>query len=331
MTSSRDPSAPPLREALDAAALDEPAGYVVLVEAQERIHFLDWTAPGIGGRGERGSEPPGRAGVLLIHGLAQTAFVWAPIARRLIAPRLNQPRPIAAMDLRGHGLSDAPTSGYDLATLASDAVAVAEGSGALDDPAARLVVVGHGFGAIVAAAAAVALGARCSGVVLVDGGWEHLETATAQGVEEFLRALEEPPEVLSSLAAYLADRAAFDPATWDRDQEAAARAAVVELPSGRVVSATRPHVLESCVRSMFDYDPLETLTAVASAGTPIHVLAAAEDEAGGRMRALGIVGDALAAIGRPIASRRSFPAYGHNLMRYRPDDVAAAILAARPE
>ena len=60
-------------------------------------------------------------------------------------------------------------------------------------------------------------------------------------VEEFLRGLDEPPEVMRSMAAFLADRAGFDPATWDADQERAARATVVETHAGKVVPATRPH------------------------------------------------------------------------------------------
>src|SRR5258705_5080698 len=125
---------------------DEPPGFVVVVAPGDRIHFLDW-----GGTGE--------PGVLLIHGLAASAWVWAPVARRLIGVRRT-----IAMDLRGHGLSDAPTDNgaYDLDVLADDVAAVAEGSGLLD-PAidgSRLSLVGHGFGAIVAAAAAAMLGER---------------------------------------------------------------------------------------------------------------------------------------------------------------------------
>lgn len=330
MTAPRDPAHPFASTGSDEGASEGPVGYVVLVDEQERIHFVDWTVPtadpsarAAGSTGQAQATGSGAA-ILLIHGLAQTAHVWAPVARRL---RLH--RSVVAMDLRGHGLSDAPTTGYDLGTLATDAVAVAEGSGALDVPGARVVVAGHGFGAIVAAAAALVLGDRCAGLVLVDGGWEDLDAATGLSVDEFLRALEEPPEVLESLAAYLADRAAFDPSTWDADQEAAARAAVIELPAGRVVSATRPHALEACVRSMFDYRPIVMLSGVAALGTPIHVLAAAEDEAGGRLRALDRVDEALAALGRPLSSCHRFPSDGHNLMRYRPADVTQAILEVR--
>ncbi len=105
---------PPDPEAGPAVA--EPAGFVVEVAPGERVHFLDWG----------GAATPG---VLLIHGLSNTAWSWAPVARRLRAARR-----VVAMDLRGHGLSDAPTDGYDEAGFTADVVAVAEGSGLLAEP-----------------------------------------------------------------------------------------------------------------------------------------------------------------------------------------------------
>lgn len=288
----------------------EPDGFVVEAGTGERIHFLDW-----GGRTGAGSTP----GVLLIHGLSNTAWSWTPVARRLRAVRQ-----VVAMDLRGHGLSDAPTEGYDPETLAADAQAVAEGSGLLADAGDRVVIAGHGFGAIVAAWTAAALGVRCAGLVLVDGGWESLEAASGMEVDEFLRGLDEPPEVMRSIGAFLADRQAFDPASWDVDQERAARSTVVETHAGRVVPSTRPHATEACVRAMFEYDPVATLAAIAA---PIVALVAADDESRSRESALAAASEARATAGRePIASA-SFGHAGHNLMRYRPEEVCAAILA----
>ncbi len=255
--------------AADLAA--EPEGFVVLVDDGDRVHFLDW-----GG-------PSGSTGALLIHGLSQTAWLWAPVARRLRGAART-----VAMDLRGHGLSDAPTDDptaeYGLPALAADVVAVAEGSGLLAEPEDRVVLAGHGFGAIVAAEAAAALGPRCAGLLLVDGGWEDLEHSSEMDVDEFLRGLDEPPEVMSSMRAFLADRAAFDPTTWDADQQRAARATVVETHAGRVVPATRPHALEACVRTMFGYDPREALPRVVA---PVVALVASDDEAGSRTAAPG--------------------------------------------
>jgi len=289
----------------------EPDGFVVEVETGDRIHFLDWGGP----RG-RDTESPG---VLLIHGLSNTAWSWAPVARRLCARRH-----VVAMDLRGHGLSDAPTDGYDPDTLAGDVTAVAEGSGLLGGPEDRLLVAGHGFGAIVAAWAAAALGTRCAGVVLVDGGWESLEAASGMDVDEFRRGIDEPPEVMRSMGAFLADRQAFDPSTWDADQERAARAAVVETHAGHLVPSSRPHATQACVRAMFGYEPAATLPTIAA---PVTALLASDDESGSRAAALADVSAARVSAGRdPI---RSMPIghAGHNLMRYRPDEVCAAILS----
>jgi pimeloyl-ACP methyl ester carboxylesterase len=298
----------------------EPDGFVVVAESGDRIHFLDWGGPGAPA-GEGASEVPG---VLAIHGLSQTAWIWAPVARRLGGE--GGIRRVVSMDLRGHGLTDAPTDdgAYDLPVLAADVVAVAEGSGLLvtGDESARVVLAGHGFGAIVAATAAVELGQRCAGLVLVDGGWESLEASTGVDVDEFLRGIDEPPEVMRSLSAYLRDRSRFDPSTWDADQERAARATVVETHAGRVVPSTRPHALEACVRAMFTYDPLGTLSAVSA---PVVALVAADDDAGSRARALAAVSRARVDAGQDPIEQLSFGSVGHNLMRYRPREVAAAI------
>jgi len=276
----------------------EPPGFVVFVEPGDRIHFLDWAGDG-------------RPGVVLVHGLAGSAWAWTAVARRLrLAIRT------VAMDLRGHGLSDAPTApgSYDLDVMAGDVVAVAEGSGVLAGGGAdRVILAGHGFGAVVAAAAAVALGDRCATLVLVDGGLDHLPTTSGMDVDEFLRGLDEPPEVMRSMTAYLADRRSWDPSTWDADEERAARAAVVETPAGRLVGATRPHALEASVRTMFAYEPAAILAAVTA---PIVAVRRA--------------GPASAVPGPPIARLASrtveLAAPGHNLLRYRPAEVAAAIL-----
>jgi len=312
---------------LDLAAVPEPNpsaepdGFVVLVDPNDRIHFLDWGGPD-GAEVPDGAAGPAAAaaGVLLIHGLAQTAWIWTPVARRLRAACRT-----VAMDLRGHGLSDAPTQGYAEATLSGDAIAVADGSGLL---ARRVVLAGHGFGAVVAAWTAAALGDRCAGLVLVDGGWEDLRAATGMEPDEFLGGLDEPPEVLRSMDAFLADRMGWDPGSWDADQDRAARASVVETQAGRVVPSTRPHALAGAVRALFDYRPAEILARV---GAPVRVLAAAEDEAGTRGAALLAAQRARADAGHQPMLVASFPTDGHNLMRYRPAAVAAAILGAGRE
>ncbi len=148
-----------------------------------------------------------------------------------------------------------------------------------------------------------ALGARCAGLVLVDGGWESIEASTGLDIDEFLRGLDEPPEVMRSMTAFLADRQAFDPTSWDADQERAARATVVETHAGRVVPVTRPHVIEACVRTMFAYDPVDALAAVEAPVVALVAAAPSDDEPGARERALAAVDAARGAAGRsPIRS-----------------------------
>lgn len=292
----------------------EPEGFLVAADDGTRIHFLDWGGPAGAVEGSGGGP-----GVVLVPGVLGSAWSWAPVARRLRAARRT-----VAMDLRGHGLSDAPPDGYDLATLAADAVLVAEGSGAL--AAGRVVVAGHGFGASVAAAAASLLGDRCAGLVLVDGGWERVEEVTGLEVEEFLRGLDEPPEVMRSMDAFLADRRAFDPATWDEDQERAALDAVVETAAGHLLRSVRPGVAEAVVRSMFEYEPAGALALVRAPVTALVALAAGDADA--RLAELRRAAAARSAAALPPVRVAGFAGVAHNLMRYRPAEVCSTILAA---
>jgi len=299
----------------------EPAGYVVVSDDGHRIHFLDW-GPARGAGADRSTVANGAPRVLLVPGLAATAWSWAAVARRLGASAR-----VIAMDLRGHGLSESPTEGYEPDVLAGDAVAVADGAGLLplpgDRPGGPLVLVGIGYGAAVAAWTARALGERSAGLVLVDGGWEDLAAATGATPEEWLASIEEPPEVLASMGAWLADREAFDPASWDADEERAARAQVVETAAGRVKLAVHRHALAGSVGALWSYDPAAVLPTVAA---PIVALVA-RDEDGSRVAALADIARRRVDAGRSPILAASFPGRGHNLARHEPGAVAAAVLA----
>jgi pimeloyl-ACP methyl ester carboxylesterase len=302
----------------------EPEGFLVEIVPGERIHFLDWGVPGgPGGGAGRAAGVAGDPGVLLVHGLSATAWAWAPVARRLTAHLRT-----VAIDLRGHGLSDAPTSGYTEAQLAEDVVAVAEGSGLLAEPGSRVVLAGHGYGAIVATWAAQVLDSRCAGLVLVDGGWQDLAVETGMEPDEWLREMEEPPGIFSSMAAYLADRRDFDPDSWDADQDQAARSTVVEVPAGKVVSATRPHAVAASVEAMFSYDPIASLGAVPA---PVTILLAAIEDPVERAARLDELDAVRGEAGLAPIRRLDLTPAGHNLMRYRPAEVSAAILAVAGE
>ena len=108
----------------------------------------------------------GRA-FLLVHGLASNARVWDGVARRLAAAG----HPVVAVDLRGHGRSEAPPDGYDTDTCADDLDAFIRVLGLTGERAP--VAAGQSWGGNVV----VSLSARhgtVAGVALVDGGWISL-------------------------------------------------------------------------------------------------------------------------------------------------------------
>ena len=79
-----------------------------------------------------GDGPP----LLLVHGWPETWYAW-----RLLMPALAKDFEVIAVDQRGMGLSDKPTSGYDTRTLASDLVGLMDTLGH-----ERFAVVGHDTG-----------------------------------------------------------------------------------------------------------------------------------------------------------------------------------------
>jgi pimeloyl-ACP methyl ester carboxylesterase len=301
----------------DAAApvpdpwLGEPGSTLVTVDTGERIHYLDWGGPDVA-RADPVNLPP----LLLIHGVGHTGWAWTPVARRL-----RHATRVLAVDVRGHGLSDSPRSGYDLESLAFDALTVLVANNwGRDAGGPPAVVAGHGMGAMVGATMARLQPGSICALALVDGGWEDIAEATGQTPAEFEQTLGDPPEVLSSMDAFLADRREFDPATWDEDQERAARSTVDEKHAGHVAPVTRLNALRGCVSAMFGYQPADVL-----AGLPMPLLVAvaesgAADDEVVRERHLAL--DDIARLrverGLPPPHVERYIGAGHNLMRYHP-------------
>jgi pimeloyl-ACP methyl ester carboxylesterase len=151
-----------------------------------RLHARDW-----GGSGQA---------VVLLHGLASNARIWDGVAPRLAAAG---PR-VVALDLRGHGASDQPSSGYDFATVGRDLEAALAGLG-LERP----VVVGHSWGADVALGFAADRPAAVAGLALVDGGLLGAAEWAGPTLEAARRRMA-PPRFAVPLADWLASAGRFD-------------------------------------------------------------------------------------------------------------------------
>ncbi len=135
-----------------------------------RLHVLRWDATASG-------RPP----VVLLHGLTGTAqAAWSGVARSM--RRLRPELPIVAPDLRGHGRSDWPPTGYRAEDFAGDVVALLE---RLPGAAA---VAGHSLGAIAGLLAAIERPDLVQSLVLVD---PPLDTRAAPVMQQIVSAARE--------------------------------------------------------------------------------------------------------------------------------------------
>ena len=159
---------------------------------------------------------------LLVHGLASNARLWDGVRRSIAATGA----PVAAVDLRGHGLSDKPDDGYDFATVADDVRAVLDGLGWT-----RAVVAGQSWGGNVVLEMTARHPDRVLSTTLVDGGWISLARL---GPWELVRERLAPPHTtgtpLTDIEAYM--RRAHP--TWSEESIAGALACFEVRADGTV-------------------------------------------------------------------------------------------------
>lgn len=113
------------------------------------------------------ARPDGHA-FLCVHGLASNRRLYDEVASLLAERGFG----VFSVDLRGHGQSSAPETGYDLATAVADLTSLLDQVPWLGRP----VVVGQSWGGNVAVELGIALGPdRCRSVVALDGGTIELQ------------------------------------------------------------------------------------------------------------------------------------------------------------
>ena len=90
------------------------------------LHYRDW-----GGSGQD---------IILLHGLASTSRIWD-----FVAPILSDKFRVIALDLRGHGLSSKPSTGYDFKSILEDI-----NNFIIKVNFKNPIIVGHSWGGMVA-------------------------------------------------------------------------------------------------------------------------------------------------------------------------------------
>ena len=271
-------------------------------------------APGITLHVERRDGDPAAAPFVLVHGLASNLRLWDGVAEELQA----RGHTVIALDQRGHGLSDAPESAYDMDTAVTDIMAVLE---ALRLP--RPVLAGQSWGGNVVLEFGWRHPHAVRGVVCVDGGIIELADWFPSW-EACLAALTPPRLDHLTLADIEARMRAESPQLPDRAIAAALHCFQVR-EDGRIEPRLARHRHLQIVRSLWEHRPS---TRYATLETPtLLVLADTGDEArtAAKRRA-----EALARAAPRLRSHWFAPAH-HDVHSQFPDRVADLLAAAARE
>lgn len=219
------------------------------------LHVVDWA----------GGEPT----ILAIHGSAGMAHNFGALAERL-APRFR----LLGVDLRGHGFSDKPPSGYDLRRHVDDMRQLIR---ALN--LRRPVLLGHSAGGAVAAF--VAAETDVTGLILLEamiGDRAFAENAAAQAAPLAL-SLGQP---VAGFDAYLSEwRSRHGPYSDDAERlmDRWARFALAPLPSGVLRERALRVAVEAEWTSIIGAD---SLGALARVRCPVMIVQAVQPWLGGR-------------------------------------------------
>lgn len=119
------------------------------------ISYLEWKSNEGTDRSENNKD---REPLLLLHGLADSAMVWSSLGAYL-SPKYH----LVAPDLRGHGESSKPDSGYSSTEIIADLEALMTHLGW-----EQAHILGHSWGGKVAAIWATQNSQRFSSLILVD-------------------------------------------------------------------------------------------------------------------------------------------------------------------
>jgi pimeloyl-ACP methyl ester carboxylesterase len=209
---------------------------------------IDLDLPGDGVRLAATRWPGAGTPVVLLHGLASQRRFW-----NLAVPSLAD-FPVLAVDQRGHGGSDRPVDGYAVHEVAADLAPALDAVGW-----SRAVLVGHSWGAAVAATFAAAHPERVLSLVCLDGGFMSppggFDRVAARTRMEPPR-LAMPPEELEQMIRQ------HTPGQWS-DEVAAAVLPIFAVGDDGLARARLPFETHmQVVDGLLDYDAVGTLAQV---------------------------------------------------------------------
>ena len=233
--------------------------------------------------------------VVLLHGYSDSWFSYSGLLRHL-----PESLHLLIPDLRGHGDSERPAGGYTMRDLAADTLALLDAKGI-----ARVTVVGHSMGSIVAQQTALAAPGRVAGLVLMGSGTAIRNMQAIGELDQAVAALEDPvPEEFARKFQASTTHRPIPTEFMDR-----AVAESLRLPA---------RVWRAVMAGMLAADPPIGL---AEAGVPTLILWGDRDA-----YFLRAEQEALLAL-VPGATLRVYPETGHALHWERPEEVARDLTA----
>lgn len=155
--------------AATAPSSDAPRFRDMTLSTGVRMHYAE--------QGDAAGEP-----FILLHGYSDSWFSFS----RVLTPLAREAR-VYALDLRGHGKTDRPASGYHMRDLAADVVAFMDAKGI-----AKATIIGHSMGGFVAQQVALAVPQRVSHLVLVGSATTPRNIAGFGELEQAVIALTDP-------------------------------------------------------------------------------------------------------------------------------------------
>lgn len=262
-----------------------------------------------------------RAGFLCVHGLASNARMWDGVAEALA----GLGHAVAAVDLRGHGRSDKPETGYDFATVCDDLVCVLGElrSGRLGSAAAweRPVVVGQSWGANVVLELAYREPGLLSGIACVDGGTIDLG-ARFPTWEECAGALAPPRFEGTTASRFEAAVRAWHP-TWPESGIQGTLANFEVRGDGTVAPWLSFDHHMAILRSLYEHRPA---TRYPSVQAPVLLVPADNGDVSWTSDKRAGVEAALAAL--PEGRARWFSPADHDIHAQFPDELAKVLQGA---
>jgi non-heme chloroperoxidase len=197
-----------------------------------RLQYLDW-----------GGEGPA---MIFLAGSANTPHFFSGLASRF-GDRFR----ILGLTRRGHGESEQPESGYDVAMLASDVVGFMD---AIE--VERAILVGHSFAGREMAFIGARYPDRVTKLVFLDALYEYIEEDVPLFAANPVPPAPPPPESFASVAEYCEDFVNRYPAyrplrspTWDAWWAMSLR----KRDDGRFVEKMRPETAQQMFGNMVGY------------------------------------------------------------------------------